>query len=353
MEKNKLRVLLYSPLTENIQGGIAKWTDTYIKDCISAGICPDLVNCAAEGKRAIDPEASVSLKDELIRTFRIFRELRRKIRNKPDIAHVNTSCGPLGIIRDSIVIKMLKRKKIRVVVHFHCDISFWVKNRISAYFLGQICKDSYLRLVLCKNSATFLSNEYNSSSIVIPNFIDEESVVAKHEISNRCNNIVYVGGIQPDKGCREIFETAKLEPKRKFILIGQLDTTVNIMDLTDNVEMLGIKPHDEVLKYLDKADVFLFPSHSEGFSLALAEAMGRGLPIIATDVGANVDMIEKCGGIIIPINSAKAISEALNMLDDPISRKKMSKWNINKVMNNYISTEVIQTLNKIYISMMK
>lgn len=351
--KDKLKILLYSPLTENIQGGIAKWTDTYIKECNSVGMTIDLVNCAAKGKRAINPEATVSLKDELVRTIGIFSELRKKIKNNPDVAHINTSCGPLGIVRDSIVIKMLKKKNIKTVVHFHCDISFWVKNKISTFFLGEICKDSDLRIVLCKNSAVFLKQKYNVETVFVPNFVEESSIVNEHEISDDCSNIIFVGGIQPDKGCNEIFETARLKQTKKFILIGQLDTNVDVSNISNNVKIMGIKPHDEVLKYLDCADVFLFPSHSEGFSLALAEAMSRGLPVIATDVGANADMIENNGGIIVPVNSAKAISEALDTLDNPLLRKKMSKWNIDKVLNKYISTEIIQVLKNIYFSVVE
>ena len=52
-------------------------------------------------------------------------------------------------------------------------------------------------------------------------------------------------------------------------------------------------------KYLDKADVFLFPSYTEGFSISLTEAMASGLPCIASDVGANQDMLENHGGILI------------------------------------------------------
>lgn len=351
--KDKLKILLYSPLTEKIQGGIAKWTDTYIKECTSVGITIDLVNCSVKGKRAINPEATVSLKDELVRTIGIFSELRKKIRNNPDVAHINTSCGPLGIMRDSFVIKMLKKKNIKTVVHFHCDVPFWVKNKISTYFLGEICKDSDLRIVLCENSAVFLKQKYNVDTVFVPNFIEESSIVNEHDISYDCNNIVFVGGIQPDKGCYEIFETARLKQTKKFILIGQLDTHVDVSNISNNVKIMGVKSHDEVLKYLDYADVFLFPSHSEGFSLALAEAMSRGLPVVATDVGANMDMIENKGGIIVPIKSAKAISEALDKLENPLLRKQMSKWNIEKVLNEYTSTEIIHILKGIYFSVVE
>lgn len=228
-----------------------------------------------------------------------------------------------------------------------------MKNKISTYFLGEICKDSDLRIVLCENSAVFLKQKYNVDTVFVPNFIEESSIVNEHDISYDCNNIVFVGGIQPDKGCYEIFETARLKQTKKFILIGQLDTHVDVSNISNNVKIMGVKSHDEVLKYLDYADVFLFLSHSEGFSLALAEAMSRGLPVVATDVGANMDMIENKGGIIVPIKSAKAISEALDKLENPLLRKQMSKWNIEKVLNEYTSTEIIHILKGIYFSVVE
>lgn len=44
--------------------------------------------------------------------------------------------------------------------------------------------------------------------------------------------------------------------------------------------------------------------------------MARGLPVITTDVGANKDMIEDNGGVIVPINDPNAIDVAIERLSD-------------------------------------
>lgn len=349
MNENKQRVLLYSALPAKVQGGIATWTNTYLKECEEHNISCNLVNCVAEGARADNPEAKLSIKDEIRRTVRIFKDLRNATRIEYDVAHINTSCGPMGIIRDCIAVLYLRKKRIRkIVVHFHCDIPFWVKNKVSRLCLKSMCKNSDILLVLCRNSKAYLEKNYHVDSIIVPNFVSEENIISRREINNQCNTVIYVGGIQPEKGCYEIFSTAKRLTNKKFIMAGQLDETVDISDIPDNVHLVGSKPHYEVLELLDNADAFLFPSHSEGFSLSLAEAMSRGLPVITTDVGANVDMHENVGGKTISVGNVSEIEEAIEKIEEKKIRSMMSEWNIAKVKNNYTTAKVLELFYSIY-----
>lgn len=52
------------------------------------------------------------------------------------------------------------------------------------------------------------------------------------------------------------------------------------------IEVIGGIPHEEVIKYYAKADIFIMPSMEEGFPRVLLEAMSMGVPYIASDVGA-------------------------------------------------------------------
>ena len=348
MNQNK-RVLLYSALPTKVQGGIATWTNTYLKECEEHNISCNLVNCVAEGARADNPEAKLSIKDEIKRTVRIFKDLRNATRDEYDVAHINTSCGPMGIIRDCMAVLYLRKKRIKkIVVHFHCDIPFWVKNKVSRLCLKSMCKNSDNLLVLCRNSKAYLEKNYHVDSIIVPNFVSEENIISRKEINNQCNTVIYVGGIQPEKGCYEIFSTAKRLTNKKFIMAGQLDETVDISDISDNVHFVGSKPHHEVLELLDNADAFLFPSHSEGFSLSLAEAMSRGLPVITTDVGANVDMHENVGGKTVSIGNVSEIVETIEKIEEKKIRSMMSEWNIAKVKNNYTTDKVLELFYSIY-----
>ena len=99
---------------------------------------------------------------------------------------------------------------------------------------------------------------------------------------------------------------------------------------------------------MDDADIFVFPTYSEGFSLALVEAMARGLPIITTDTGANMDMVENKGGIVVSIGDVDSMATALERMKDVSSRVKMSQWNIEKVKNCYLSKIIISSLENYY-----
>ena len=112
--------------------------------------------------------------------------------------------------------------------------------------------------------------------------------------------------------------------------------------------MTGNLDAGAVREQLDMADVFLFPSYTEGFSNSLAEAMARGLPVITTKVGANVDMLENQGGVYVPVGNAEAIVEAINYLETPKIRREMSKWNIEKVKSSYCIESVMQRLVELY-----
>jgi glycosyltransferase involved in cell wall biosynthesis len=76
---------------------------------------------------------------------------------------------------------------------------------------------------------------------------------------------------------------------------------------------------DDVTAYLQAADIFVLPSEAEGFSLALIEAMGAGMPCIVTRVGVAGEVVRDGeNGMLIPIGDAAALAEALRwMLQHP------------------------------------
>ncbi len=73
--------------------------------------------------------------------------------------------------------------------------------------------------------------------------------------------------------------------------------------------------HSEVLREMRQHDVMIFPSLFEGFGLAITEAMSQGIPVITTAHTAGPDIVEEgVDGFIVPIRSAEAIAEKLELL---------------------------------------
>lgn len=188
----------------------------------------------------------------------------------------------------------------------------------------------------------------------VPNFIDADYVKKEPKfIRDNIKQVLFTGHVMETKGFRELLEAAKQFPDISFVLAGQIPDETVVDNIPENVQMLGSVSHDRVIELLDESDVFLFPSYTEGFSNSLVEAMARGVPAIATDVGANRDMLEDKGGIVIPAKNAEAVISALREIEDRDVRVAMSEWSIKKVKSSYLINPVIEKLRNIYLSLLE
>jgi glycosyltransferase involved in cell wall biosynthesis len=96
--------------------------------------------------------------------------------------------------------------------------------------------------------------------------------------------LVYCGNLTRSKGIDKLVK-AVIGIKCELWLIG---SKISISQQA-NIKMLGLKTETEVINYLRSADVFVFPSLTEGMSLSLLEAMAVGLPCVVTNIEANKD----------------------------------------------------------------
>ncbi|MBP1154398.1 MULTISPECIES: glycosyltransferase family 4 protein [unclassified Paenibacillus] len=349
MENNSLRILLVSPLPPP-SGGIASWTKNYINFCNSVGVSVNIINTALIGTRLNNINNKRVIIDEILRTKKILLAMHKELRyKKPDIIHINSSCGKFGIIRDYVIAFLAKLKKTPVLVHFHCNIEDQINSKLSRYFFKKLVNISNKVLVLNQNSQNYVMETADTDAKILPNFISQNWIrKTDKSITLNVKKILFVGHINKQKGAEEIFQVAKKFKDKTFIMVGPLDSKYSNLELPNNIEIAGAISSNMVRDYLDSADIFLFPTRSEGFSIALAEAMARGVPIITTSVGANIDMIERNGGIVVPIGDIKGIEEAIIKLEDINIRKNMSRWNIDKVKGSYTIDQVMDKLFEIY-----
>lgn len=134
--------------------------------------------------------------------------------------------------------------------------------------------------------------------------------------------VLFVGGLSQRKGISYFFEG--LSP-----LTGALDVTVVGLKVGESraldhalgsVSWIPTAPHTRILELMRDSDVLVFPSLFEGFGLVLTEALSQGLPVIATPHTAAPDLIKDGKeGWIVPIRSASAITERLQLLLDDAS----------------------------------
>ncbi len=125
-----------------------------------------------------------------------------------------------------------------------------------------------------------------------------------------------------------------LEPLQKFIQENNIEECVTFV---------GEVQQGDVGKYLSKADIFVFYSSPEGTSLAMAEAMGHGLPILTSDVPGNREMFNG-NGVLVPFENQSLLNDAIkniicqaNYFSDwsKLSIEQSKKYDWNNIVDVY------------------
>lgn len=344
-----MKVLLVSPLPPP-KGGIATWTERFVEYSKRNGLICEVVNTAVTGKRAISFSSKKELLSETVRTLRILKNYYSKLRRfAPDVVHINTSCSSMGLVRDYLCMVMTPRY-IKSVLHCRCT----VEDQLMGKKWGKIIFSKVIQhadkvIVLNDASMQFVREMSKKDVVKIPNYVSDDYVLNdKKLIHDNIQRMIYTGHIMRSKGIDEIIYAAKKLPDKIFVLAGIISDEYKECALPANIIMTGNLDASAVCDQLDMADVFLFPSYTEGFSNSLAEAMARGLPVITTKVGANVDMLEDQGGVYVPVGNGEAVVEAIDYLEAPEVRHEMSEWNIEKVKSSYCIESVMLRLVKLY-----
>ena len=132
--------------------------------------------------------------------------------------------------------------------------------------------------------------------------------------------VLYLGALSARKGVHEVLGAASLLAAApvEFQFVGEdAGGLSQRVPAAPNVRWSPAVPRGETSAWYRRADVFLFPSHSDGFGLTQIEALGHGLPVIASEqCGAAVE--HGVSGLILAAVTAADIAAALQrFLDQP------------------------------------
>ena len=131
------------------------------------------------------------------------------------------------------------------------------------------------------------------------------------------------------KGLLEAFaQIVKTFPDCCLQLIGDGDleeeTRNHVKDLGLQEKVLFLGNQTNVYPFLQEADLFLLPSKFEGMPMTIIEAMGTGIPIVASAVGGVPDMLEDgVSGILVPCDPDAVAQAVLQLLEQKDLREKL------------------------------
>jgi glycosyltransferase involved in cell wall biosynthesis len=145
--------------------------------------------------------------------------------------------------------------------------------------------------------------------------------------------VLCVGTALERKGWRELFAAMSQVGSSPPMLVavstgyGNLDLSKLRDEIAPQVPMAHYRDVDAMTlsRIYQAADIFCLPSHGEGMSNALLEALASGLPVVATPVGGHAEVVEPgVNGQLVQVGDVPALTAALRaLLDDPVLRERM------------------------------
>ncbi|MFO7992134.1 MAG: glycosyltransferase [Thermoplasmata archaeon] len=174
--------------------------------------------------------------------------------------------------------------------------------------------------------------------------------------------VLYAGRLHELKGLnyliRAFSRVRKKYPGAELLIVGggalkdELEEWAVKEGVDEDVKFTGEVEHSELIKYYQSSDIFVLPSLSEGLSNVIMEAMACGLPVIATDVGGNPELVKhERGGLIVNAKDIPSLQRSLGrLLDDPELRGKMGKFNrkyIQKFNQDSVLSKKAELLEKV------
>lgn len=350
------KVILLAPTPPPV-GGIASWTVRMMNASLPNGWKVGVVDEKIIGNREFfGDKTKHNIVNEVKRCFKIWNGLRRALKDRDaKVVHACIAANTLPVLREYVSACITRLCRRKFIIHFRCTVPNMVVGKVNRLAVKLLCNKANCIMLLNEQSKEFIQKITRTRTCVIPNFVEAEEVIESHQIREKIERVLYVGGVIESKGCLDIIEIAKKNPEIEFRLIGNAEEAcANAAETVPNVVLKGTMPHAEIRKEMEDADVFMFLTYfpGEGFSNSLAEAMASGLPCIVTDWAANRDMIEDKGGIIVPVHGIDETIKALVHMSDASIRKSQSDFNISKVKLKYSSKEVQKEYVDCYESML-
>lgn len=154
-----------------------------------------------------------------------------------------------------------------------------------------------------------------------PEVIKAAEIIRREEVLT----FIFIGRLVGDKGITELVKAFcrlnKELPDTRLLLVGREEPQLDPLDsstlkeISDNPAIEAIGQKSDVRPWLLASDIFVLPSHREGFPNVVIEAGAMGLPSIVTDINGSREIIHNGeNGLIVPSKNADALYEAMKEL---------------------------------------
>ena len=193
---------------------------------------------------------------------------------------------------------------------------------------------------------------------VVPNGLNTDEVIALHHVRGATEPVlVALGRINWEKGLERLIEAMRLLPQARLVIAGndeegyraKLEENCNSAGVADRVTFCGPVYGEAKWQLLAQADLFVAPSLSENFGIAILEAMACGTPVVVTpEVGLAETVRQASAGIVVEGKPQRLADEILTLLDDRSRRQAMSQAALRLVREDFSWTSVAARMDRVY-----
>ncbi len=276
----------------------------------------------------------------------------------PDIVHSHSA--ELGFILSRVC------RKYRIPIINQCEgVSFpypqtsLIRRIVEKFSLKNGKFDKII--TVDENSLNAFEKEGIKNVIYVPNSIDLNEFNLNKSIKKK-NEFIFVGRVEREKGIEDLINAVQIlknkDFKFKIKLVGDgkdledYRKTINSLKLNNYFLFLGRLDHKDTIKNYFESEIFILPSHQEGFPITLLEAWASGLPVIITKVGGISKICtDNKDSLIIEPKNPEQIAEAMQeLIKNKKLRKELGKNGRKLVEKKYNWNEINKSLERVYTS---
>lgn len=287
--------------------------------------------------------------------------LKEVIFNRPDLLHVHSSFGG-SFYRKLPFIIIASWLNIPIINHIHgSDLtSLYINASKKKRKLVTKCFDRCTHLVVLSYEAKKKMQIVKTKTpiTIIENYgiVHKDSLRQKNHIRKK---ILFLGFITELKGCLDIPEIAcKIIRKCnnvEFILAGtgnveEIKKILYRKKIDGYFSFPGWVRNEKKDNLFKEADIFFLPSYTEAMPMSILEAMGYGLPIVASDVGGIPQLIEngKNGFMSTPGDIDGFASNLLTLIKNSNLSYEMGKYSMKKLYKEYSLENHLEKIIRLY-----
>lgn len=265
----------------------------------------------------------------------------------------------------------------RILVSVHGSIrDVTTKRRIKDHVLINVAEPMTLRLAthvttVCEfaarrpfmqaHRAKFVGPITNGVELVAPNGTLRATARNNLGLSQSAVVLISVGRLTREKGHADLATALGLVrsilPSETVLLVigdGPDRGEIEKMYAATGVDVRVIGRRSDVPELLVGGDVFVFPTLHENLSNALLEAMAAGLPVVATTVGGNVEVVEKGGGLLVSPGRPRALADAVQRLVTDLELRQSLGHQARAVVERHYSVAAMcASLDRVYCAILE